>query len=102
MEINSKALRRSPKSYNKVGTALEALIPEWALRDRSGCDCKSWIRKMNDWGIKGCEANREAIVTRLVSQSDRLIPILRSFPDPLKRFAANSLLDKAIKNSSRV
>lgn len=102
MEINSNAPRRTHKAFNKVGTALEALIPDWAVQDQSGCDCKSWVRKMNDWGIKGCEANREAIVTRLVSQSDRLIPILRSVPDPLKRFAANSLLDKAIKNSSRV
>jgi hypothetical protein len=102
MEINSKALRRPPKSYNKVGTALEALIPEWALHDRSGCDCKSWVRKMNDWGVKGCEANRDAIVNRLLSQSNRLIPVLRILPEPLRRFAANSLLDKAIKNSSRV
>ena len=86
----------------KVGTELEKLIPEWAVKDKSGCDCKSWVRKMNDGGIKWCEANREAIVTRLVSQSNRLIPILRAVPEPLRRFAANSLLDKAIKNSSRV
>jgi hypothetical protein len=99
MNINSKAPRRPSKSLERVGTALESLIPDWALKDRSGCDCKSWVRKMNAWGISGCQANREAIVTRLVSQRERLIPLLRGIPEPLARIAANKLLDKAIDMS---
>ena len=102
MEINSKAPRRLSKSFNKVGTALESLIPEWAVKDRSGCDCKSWVRKMDSWGVSGCEANREAIITRLVSQRQRLIPLLRGIPEPLARIGAGKLLDKAIKIAKEI
>lgn len=94
---------RTPRSYSKsperVGTALESLIPDWAVADRRGCDCKSWVRKMDSWGVVGCEANRQAIITRLVKQRDRLIPLLRGIPEPLARIGASKLLDKAIKKA---
>lgn len=92
--------RTPPKPIAKVGTALESLIPEWAVADRSGCDCKSWVRKMDSWGVSGCQANREAIISRLVKQKERLIPLLRGMPDSLARLGAGKLLDKAIKKAS--
>lgn len=99
-KLPAKAPRRLSKGPEAVGTALESLIPEWAVADRSGCDCKSWVRKMDSWGVTGCQANREAIITRLVKQKERLIPLLRGMPDSLARLGAGKLLDKAIKKAS--
>ena len=80
---------------------MAALIPEWAVKDKAGCDCKSWVRKMNQWGEFGVKMNREAIITRLVHQRKRLIPLLRVVPEPLVRIAAGKLLDKAIENARK-
>lgn len=85
----------------KIGDHLAALIPEWAVKDKAGCDCKSWVRKMNQWGEFGVKMNREAIITRLVHQRKRLIPLLRVVPEPLVRIAAGKLLDKAIENARK-
>ena len=95
--LPTKAPRRPRNVPERVGTALESLIPDWAVADKVGCDCKSWVRKMDSWGVVGCEANRESIITRLVKQRDRLIPLLRGIPEPLARIGAGKLLDKAIK-----
>ena len=97
----AKAPRRPRKAPEAVGTALESLIPEWAVADKEGCDCKSWVRKMDSWGVVGCEANRQAIISRLVNQKERLIPLLRGMPDSLARLGAGKLLDKAIKKASK-
>jgi hypothetical protein len=85
----------------KIGSELAKLIPDWAVKDKAGCDCKSWVRKMNNWGEFGVKMNREAIITRLVSQRQRLIPLLRVVPEPLVRIAAGKLLDQAIENARK-
>jgi hypothetical protein len=85
----------------KIGSELAKLIPEWAVKDKSGCDCKSWVRKMNNWGEFGVKMNREAIITRLTSQRKRLIPLLQVVPEPLVRIAAGKLLDQAIANAKK-
>ncbi len=35
-----------------------------------GCSCKSWIAKMNRWGVDGCRQNRQQIVDHLTSMKD--------------------------------
>lgn len=85
----------------RIGDHLAALIPDWAVKDKAGCDCKSWVRKMNQWGEFGVKMNREAIITRLVKQRHRLIPLLRAVPEPLVRIAAGKLLDQAIANAKK-
>ena len=85
----------------RIGDHLAALIPDWAVKDKAGCDCKSWVRKMNQWGEFGVKQNREAIITRLVAQRKRLIPLLQVVPEPLVRIAAGKLLDQAIANAEK-
>ena len=82
-----------------VGTKLASLIPDWATTDTSGCGCKSWIKKMNRWGVSGCEANREEIINHLVKQKKYLIGPLRLVPDAVAKAGATKLLDKAIRLS---
>ena len=82
-----------------VGTKLASLIPDWATTDTSGCGCKSWIKKMNRWGVSGCEANRDAIINHLVKQKKYLTGPLRLVPDAVARVGATKLLDKAMRLS---
>lgn len=56
-------------------------------------------KKMDQWGVRGCEARRGQIVTHLMSQSDMLIPALRMAPVALRKVIAERLLNKAIKNA---
>ena len=85
----------------QVGTELAAIIPDWAVQFKGGCGCKDMEKKMNHWGVKGCEARRDEIETHLMSQSDKLIPVLRGLPDALKRAVATRLLNKAIRNAKK-
>ena len=88
-----------------VGTELSKIIPRWAVNNKKGCSCKDWAKKMDKWGIEGCEARRGPIVQHLVNQSDKLIPAFRAasglLPVALKRKAAEKLLNLAIKNARK-
>lgn len=84
----------------KPGSALASLIPDWAVSIKGGCSCKDWEKKMNRWGVAGCETHREQIVSHLMSQEEHLIPPLRALPVFAKRMGANKLLDKAVKMAS--
>ena len=81
----------------RPGSALASLIPDWAVSDNKGCSCKSWSKKMDMWGVSGCEANREAILNHLVGQKKRLAGPLRLVPDAAARIGAAKLLDRAIE-----
>ena len=83
----------------KVGTEMSKLIPDWTTKDTSGCGCKSWIKKMDRWGVEGCETRRKAIVDHLVAQKKYLIAPLRIVPDSVARIGAEKLLDQAIANA---
>lgn len=94
------ANRSSRANTGGVGTELSKLIPDWAVSDLSGCQCKSWIAKMDRYGAKWCEANRAPIIEHLVQSKARLIPAFRILPDAACRVVANRLLNYAIKNAS--
>ena len=94
-------LRQENHATERVGTELSKLIPDWAVKDRSGCDCKSWINKMDRYGAKWCEANRPAIIEHLVRSKEHLIPAFRSLPDAVCRVVAGRLLNHAIRSASR-
>ena len=85
--------------YDKPGSALESLIPDWAVQFKSGCSCKDMKIKCDRWGTKGCEVRKDQIVSHLMEQSDRLIPVFRNTPTALRRVAALTLFKKAIKLS---
>lgn len=88
-------------SKEPVGTELAKLIPEWAVKTREGCGCSDWTKKMDRWGLEGCERRRKSIVAHLVSQSDLLIPILSAMPQALRMAGAKRLLNKAMRNAKR-
>ncbi len=84
-----------------VGTELSSLIPDWAVANSKGCGCRNYAKKMDRWGLSGCEANRKAIVKHLTQQSDNLIPLFRNVPEALKRAIATRLLNKAMRNAKK-
>lgn len=85
--------------HNKPGSALESLIPDWAVQFKTGCKCKDIRDKMDRWQTRGCEAREDMIVAHLMAQSDKLIAVFRGIPTPLRRMAAKRLFRKAIELS---
>lgn len=89
----------------KVGTELSKLIPDWAVQFKGRCGCNDMQKKMDRWGLAGCEANRKAIVNHLTQQSDKLIPAFRIasglVPEAAKRVLATKLLNKAMRNAKK-
>jgi len=87
----------------KVGTELSKLIPAWAVSMKEGCGCKDMAKKMDRWGVDGCERRRASIVRHLTGQTEKLIPAFRVaagvLPKAIKERAAGKLLDKAIENA---
>lgn len=83
----------------KVGTELAAMIPDWAVQFKGGCGCKDVAKKMDQWGVEGCEERREQIVAHLLSQSDRLIPAFKLVPSSMKKVVAERMLNKAIRKA---
>ena len=82
----------------KPGSAMASLIPKWAVSVKAGCSCKDWAKKMDRWGPEGCEKRRRLIVDHLVSQDEKLIPILKkAIPNTVKRAIAESLLTRSIR-----
>ena len=84
-----------------VGDELAKLIPAWAVKDGAGCQCKAWQKKMNGWGVAGCQQKRDTIVAHLLSSQDALIPALGVLPERMKRMGANRLLSRAIVNAGK-
>ena len=80
---------------------MEKLIPDWAVQFNEGCGCKNFKNKMNKWGIQGCKDNRKKIIDHLMKQSSNLVPVLKIFPNVMKRIGVNMLLDKAISNAEK-
>ena len=85
--------------YNKPGSALESLIPDWVVQFKKGCGCKDYRKKMDGWGTEGCIARENQIIGHLLKQNDKLIPMFRGIPMSLKKIAAKKLLAKAIELS---
>ena len=85
--------------YNKPGSALESLIPDWVVQFKKGCGCKDYRKKMDGWGTEGCIARENQIIGHLLKQNDKLIPMFRGIPMSLKKMAAKKLLAKAIELS---
>ena len=70
-------------SKEKVGTELSKMIPDWAVQFKGKCGCKDMQKKMDRWGVDGCEARRAMIVTHLMGQSDFLIPVFKLIPETM-------------------
>jgi hypothetical protein len=81
-----------------VGTELHKMIPKFL--ERPTCNCKSWAKKMNVWGVSGCEANREVIVDRLINESNKS-PLFAWVPDSATRSVCHKLVSTAINRAKK-
>lgn len=75
------------------GTELHKMIPKFL--ENPSCNCKSWAKKMNVWGVDGCKTNREAIINKLLSESNKK-SLFNWVPDSAMRMVAAKLVDTAI------
>tara|TARA_R110002012_G_scaffold286594_1_gene478213 strand:+ start:2924 stop:3187 length:264 start_codon:yes stop_codon:yes gene_type:complete len=82
-----------------VGTELLKMIPKWAVREGSGCKCKSTAAKWDKYGIAWCERNRERIIDHLMSQSQYLVTVAAVVPKTIQRITVVGMVDKAIKTA---
>ncbi len=104
MILDAASKERDEKLYQNaeemlgvgVGTELHKMIPKFL--ERPTCNCKSWAKKMNVWGVKGCEANREVIVDRLVNESNKS-PLFAWVPNSATRPVCHKLVSTAIKRA---
>ena len=81
------------------GTELERLIPSFFKSKK--CSCKSYARRMNEWGVNGCSNRFDEIVDHLVDQAAKH-KLLSVFGDKPARVVASSLVRKAIDRSKAV
>jgi hypothetical protein len=81
------------------GTELHKLIPKFL--ENPTCNCKNWAKKMNIWGVEGCEKNKETIINKLISESTKR-SVLSWVPEAATRIVAERLvnlaIEKALKN----
>ena len=84
---------------NRPGTALASIIPKWAAKQRNGCSCKDYQKKMDLWGTDGCEKMFDNIVDHLSGQKSELAYPFNKLPDALIRQGAKSLVRRAIDMS---
>ena len=83
------------------GTALANMIPDWAVQFKDGCGCKDMQKKMDKWGVEGCQQRFDLIVKHLMTQSDKLIPAFTIVPAPARKVVATQMLKYAIRVASR-
>ena len=84
-----------PRPSGGPGTELEKLIPKFFAD--GGCECKSYARKMDRWGVDGCEERFDEIVSHLVKQAAK-VRIVNLF-GPVNRMVAQRWVTRAIDNS---
>lgn len=53
------------------GTELKLLLDTLGVRPREGCACKSRMTQMNQWGVAGCEQNRDEIIRWLKDEAGK-------------------------------
>ena len=76
-----------------VGTEVHKMIPKFL--EQPGCKCKDMARKMNLWGVEGCERNRKTIVDHLVKKAHE-VGFFSWIPKSGIRMVADRMLSSAI------
>jgi len=82
----------------KVGTELAEIIPR-IFRSKK-CDCMTYARKMDGWGLDGCVARYDEIIGYLVEKSNRRW-FTRMFRESLREAKAKEWLDLAIERTKQ-
>ena len=80
------------------GSELKKLIPK--LFGGGGCGCNDYAKKMDRWGVAGCESRFDEIVAHLMHQAkkDR---VARYFPGGLVRNTAERWVRLAIERAKK-
>lgn len=78
------------------GTELEHLIPNFFKSKK--CSCRSYARKMNQWGVTGCQNRFDEIVSHLVDQAGKH-KLLAVFGDKPAKVVASTLVRNAIERA---
>ena len=81
-----------------AGTELSKLIPK--NLEHNGCGCRDYAKKMNKWGVEGCIARFDSIVSHLVSKGKHN-PLLGWVPEFATRTVAKRLLTTAISRAKK-
>ena len=81
-----------------AGSELHKMIPKFL--ESKTCSCRDWAKKMNIWGPDKCEAKREVIIDKLVSESEKR-SIFSWVPQVAVRKVANNLLTTAIERARK-
>jgi hypothetical protein len=84
------------------GTELEALVPEFFKS--AGCGCASYARRMDGWGVEGCEQRHAEIVEYLTQQANTFVrkkglPLPKAVTDLVSRDIAEKWVTKAISTA---
>ena len=102
-----------PKALG-VGDVLTGIMKELGVQEKENCSCKSTAAKMNQWGVEGCEQNREWIVQQLEANSakyswfEKIQIAISNAVNPLALSLAfrgnvyHALLDEAIARAKRL
>lgn len=54
------------------GDLLHEMIKRWTGEDiETGCQCRSWIVRMNAWGPAGCREHLDEIVAHMLSEAKK-------------------------------
>ena len=78
------------------GTELHKMIPSFL--ERKECGCKAFAKKMNIWGVDGCEKRIETIVDRLMKESSKT-PIFSWVPEAATRPVCFKMARTAIQRA---
>lgn len=78
------------------GTELHKMIPSWL--ERPNCSCRSFAKKMNIWGVEGCEKHIETIVDKLTEESKKRA-LLSWVPKSMTRMVSYKMAQTAINRS---
>lgn len=69
--VITRAEALSVKQILKPGTELKKIFASLGITNFKGCNCNSRIAQMNDWGVEGCERNRNQIIKWLESDAPK-------------------------------
>lgn len=78
------------------GTELHKMIP--AFLERKDCSCKDFAKKMNIWGVEGCEKHIEQIVNKLMSEAKNR-PLFSWVPASMTRPVVIKMIRTAIQRA---
>jgi len=78
------------------GTELKALLAKWGIVETGGCNCRAMARKMDTWGVDGCEEHMDEILDHMEAEATK-----RRLPIPFRRSLTKLLVNRAIRNARK-